>query len=537
MTLTVASQIDSMSLAQSVRPGTPLSVPAVTAQQSQHTRSNVLRMRESWTSKRRPTYEIATGKRLATGEGMRLFSLVALALLQMGLASTCYAEKVDRPFEKYIRVGHGEVVRASGPVARMDTVLKYSYEYRRTGVLKEDLKGNGLGKIYAPAGAKGFVITELGTSAETMSPLWCFRAADLPKYEATCTISGYVFEHVKSRLIASIETTDYTPRIVPAVIEDGPIDASPMQLEIKFVSWTAKEPTFQFFIDGELQRAFRVTPDKEGAAILETIAGAVRLTRTGTTVTASPIEAQQSAQAQANPLAVVESAFEVKAAADETEFAEIKRGTTVLTQAVTPGAPYRQLTSPMNSPEKTGDAGALLFPAMRGQFPIWCWRPETPKFDSFMSRWVGQCLEDTNADGAADTVWLWVTPVNAKSFFVGDVAGPRKLSPPVKIEPAAPLPDMPSAELSIVYIGPVADKRAEDGSVRVAAVEFEWFIDKQPTHRRFGVAIDDAGEGKVSTSTGEMIGALRAVKTDGSAQFKLVSGLPTGKPLFMSGRN
>src|SRR5262245_16565081 len=69
-------------------------------------------------------------------------------------------------FERVIRLGVGDVIKAESPVARGDVVLSFPYEYRRTGVLQNDVHGTGmfaLHTLYAAAGTPGFMIGEFSS--------------------------------------------------------------------------------------------------------------------------------------------------------------------------------------------------------------------------------------------------------------------------------------------------------------------------------------------------------------------------------------
>ncbi len=469
------------------------------------------------------------------------------ALVWLAFATLAQAQEARVPYANVIRLATGEVVRTEGTIEVNQVVLRFPYEYRRTATLTEAMRGSGRfarGTVYADVGAPGFVAAELGYGGGATNPLWCFLRPDGTRpRDLACAYGSLVFQFVNPLLVDSIQYTDGQNTATAPQFTEGPVTLPfPLVIEYRFLRWTRDALVLEVRAGEERVGPYRVLLEADGSAILRTVAGAMRFERAGRQARASVL----ADDAAPDPLAamvaaappgdfVAESALVATSPIAPADFTAVQRNAILFTQTVGPGPPLRQLSAPRDNGGRFGDAGALLFPAMRGRFPIACWQSSPPEFNNWSASWKADCLEDADGDGAYEVIWPNVTFINGNTFFISGFAlTADHLRTPVRVE-AASGAAQPSAELGVMYLGPSAERRLPSGELEITAVEFDWVINRTPAGRRFSAPVE-GNSAIVRAPNGTVFGELRNFTANGAAEFKLNAGFPVGETSYLSGR-
>lgn len=487
-------------------------------------------------------------------------ALAVVAAAPNALAQT----RQEFTFERVIRLGVGDVAKAEGSVQRGDVVLSFPYEYRRTGVLQNDVRGAGafaLRTLYAAAGTPGFMVGEFTSYAGARgSPVWCFQRPDTDEPESAerivCFLGAWPLRFGRPPLVLnsfSINPSHHPTATVPEV-EEGPVELPfELRLEFRMRSWERRFLVLDLYGSGERINLFRVPRAADGSATLPSVAGSIRFVQENGVTTATPLEASSPEQSEALGeiadmltsmsvgASVVESPLIAVAPPETTEYLTFSRNEEVMRQQMRAQAPIQLNAAPNGNAERFGDAGTLLYRAMRGNFEIYC-RPPPPRALGERLRTRLYCLEDTDNDGALDTMWPNVGHADINGAFVASVTGPtQRLRNPITFT-EAPNGEQPEIALRLRYRGPSGDRRNDAGEVVASTVTLSWVLaenvgDVGPSFD-FQVRLSESGEGQIVTRSGAAIGRVRNVDVStGTAEILIDGGLPVDQTTYLSGRS
>lgn len=483
----------------------------------------------------------------------RLLVAVLFAITFAALGVERASAQTD--FSDSIRLGVGDVTRAEGVIARGDSVISFPFEYRRTGILQNDVRGNGrnaLGTLYAAAGTPGYLLGSYRMGQRDVgTPVWCFfRPEQINIENIICFFGGYqgvstVLDFAgRPLLLSRFEMNMNRNRTSDApIVEEGPVTLPfPLRATYRFVAWRGDTVVLDISNGEHDIGRYYVEPNARGETVLRTVAGAVRFTRDDQrqTIVAQVADDREQVNALATILGAtgaltVETVLSVLDAPEAHDFQPVARDQEVFTQRVRPMSAMRQETSPNNN-DVYGEPGALLVSAMRGLHPIMCWRAYPHRYLEWSMRTQANCLEDGDRDGAYETLWPYVTYRDSESFFISSINGPsERVRTPVRLTDA-PDATLPESTITLRYVGPVRERRAASGALEAAAVGFSWRLGRALDPQVIEVELGANGEGALMFA-GRELGRVRAVNVvSGAAEFQLISGLPVGGPAFVSGR-
>ncbi len=490
-----------------------------------------------------------------------LVALFSVAWAPSALAQT----REELTFERVIRLGVGEVTKAQGPIERGDVVLSFPYEYRRTGVLQNDVRGTGvfaLRTLYAAAGTPGFMLGEFSTGGGGRgSQVWCFQrpAAEEPESaeRIVCFLGAWPLSFMRPPLLISsfsLNPSHHNTSDIPAIEEGAVTLPFDLRLEFRMRTWNRRFLQLDLYAAGERINTFSVPRAEDGSATLPSVAGSIRFVQADGATIATPFEEpERSIDTSLANLAdlvrrsglagsaVVESPL-IAVAAPETilAYVTVARNDEIMRQQVRTPAPIQISAAPNGNAERFGDSGTLLYPAMRGNFLIYC-RPPPPRAPGERLRTRLYCLEDSNGDHAFEAMWSGVSHADVNGVFVISVSPPAQRlrdSVPFSEAPAGAQPEM---AVRLRYRGPSGDRRNEGGEVVATGVNFSWVLaenvgDLGPAFD-FQVSLDENGEGQIVTPNGVPLGRVRNVTVaTGAAEIMVESGLPAGETTYLSGR-
>jgi hypothetical protein len=488
-------------------------------------------------------------------------ALFAACLAWFGTAATAQTPPRSHTFENVIRLGTGQTFRASGEVSRGDVVIAFPFEYRRTGVLRNDVRGTGrfaLRILYAAAGTPGFLVGEFSTLGSTSgTPMWCFeRPADQRR---RADESSERFVCLFGSIAASVPMYFWSPPLIitsfsmnasgnntaePVVVDEGPVELPlDLRLEYRMGRWRREWLVLDLYASGERVGPFSVPREPDGSATLYTVAGAIRFTETQGKAVATPVdEIAPTVMDQPEIAALlsdrgaftVESALRAVAPPPTTgSVTTVARNSEVFTQRVQSDALIR-IEQPPNGDDRYGPPGALLFPGMRGNSRVIC-RPVLGRGQR------SYCLQDTNNDGAYDVMWPNAVFAGVDGVLLTNTGSPgQRLRVPVAAT-VAPDAARPELTLSLRYIGPVRERRDDAGALRATAVGFVWSSagwvgNFGPTYQ-FEVELNETGEGVIAGHDGTALGRIRNVSVaTGSAEILIDAGFPSDSFTYLSGR-
>jgi|CXWL01.1.fsa_nt_gi hypothetical protein len=485
-----------------------------------------------------------------------LVALISVAWAPSALAQT----REEFTFERVIRLGVGDVTKAQGPIERGDVVLSFPYEYRRTGVLQNDVRGTGvfaLRTLYAAVGTPGFMLGEFSTGGSGRgSQVWCFQrpATEEPERaeRIVCFLGAWPLNFIRPPLLISsfsINPSHHNTSDIP-VVEEGTVTLPfDLRLEFRMRAWNRRFLQLDLYADGERINTFSVPRAADGSATLPSVAGSIRFVQAGGATTATPLDEPGPSTDLADLMrrsglagaGVVESPLIVVAPPETTgAYITAARNDEIMRQQVRAPAPIQIDAAPNGNAERFGDAGTLLYPAMRGNFLIYC-RPPPPRALGELLRTRLYCLEDSDGDHAFDAMWSGVSHADVNGVFVISVSPPAQ-----RLRDSVPFSEVladvqPEMAVRLRYRGPSGDRRNEGGEVVATGVNFSWVLaenvgDLGPAFD-FQVSLDEDGEGQIVTPTGVSLGRVRNVNVaTGAAEIMIEGGLPAGETTYLSGR-
>lgn len=508
-----------------------------------------------------------------------LFVGTALAVAVAGAAQAAeplQADPAKTPFMNVLRLRDAEVRAAEGVLKRNQALVSIPVEYRRTGVLKEDVKGRGLfalGTVYAPAGSPGYWAGNFGATmvAGTQRPseLWCLfpKAAD-GKFGSACFLDRG--SDIKSVDIAAVVTGAFNPFLVQSFslqqmpnyanaprMDEKPVTIVPdLRIDFVFLEWDTKDADFRVDVGGGWAGGFSTPRAADGSVTVTTPAGefkltqpdpadrhTVTLTRVSTPAPAQAATAAPAAAAAAPPKPIdpavkakLEAALDRMAATPETLLRAasavepdprpraITPGTVILSQDVRAGAAMRQVTSPQDR-GRFGPPGAPLFPVKVGERTFACWRQAEVAGDKFYGV-KGHCLDDADGKPGYEILWKDVAFVASSNVVVRDIATRSVLKEPVEVKPAPDHAWSPE-RLEVRYLGGANEARDAAGVLRPRAVRFSVGIGRTPqaVQEWRVVAVDlDAGGRGVLELGGGAVAEVQVLEAGGAATVRRLAG-------------